>query len=184
MNTIGMIGSQLIHTYAYGMQFKKPNLEAARKGKTVPQWQLEMMETASDNKPLDGVKLTHIAGGLEGVPEDMAATFDLTVEKTVDAVIEACDLIMVMDENIESRSSLIRKTIEAGKPVFADKALSTQQSVTQELINLAMDKNVKVAAWSQLGYSPEFDALKDFPQGGTAQRDDQGAGDRGGFPGD
>ncbi len=168
MKTVGMVGSQLIHTYAYAMQFKKPDIEAARRGKTVPAWQLAMMEAAPDLKPLSGAKLTHVAGGLAGVPEDMAATFDLKVGKTTDEVIEACDLIMVMDEIVESRTALVRKALEAGKPVFADKALSTKQSVTEELAALARSKGVGVASWSQQGYCPEYDVLKDLPPGGVA----------------
>jgi hypothetical protein len=168
MKTIGMIGAQLIHTYAYGMHLKKPDLGAARKGTTVPAWQLKMMEDAPDTEPIGGATLTHVAGGLEGVPEDMAATFDLTVCGTVDEAIEACDLVMVMDEMVDSRPVLIRKALEAGRHVFADKVPSLKRSVTEELAALAEARGVGLAAWSQQGYCPEYDTIREMPSGGVA----------------
>lgn len=168
MKKIGMIGSQLIHTYAYAMHFNKPDLEYASKAKTVPSWQLEIMKKNPEVKQLGEAQITHVWGGLEGVPEDNAGTFNLKVCKKLDEVLEACDLIMVMDEKIESRSKLIRKAIEAGRHVFADKVPSDKFSVVSELVELAREKNVALAAWSQMGYCPEYQAVQKMPQGGTA----------------
>jgi len=168
MKTIGMIGSQLIHTYAYAMHFRKPDLAFAKQAKTVPAWQLAMMESHADLAPLAGIDFACVAGGLEGVPEDMAGTFGLHVLDSTDAVIDACDLVMVMDEQTGSRSQLVRKALEAGKPVFADKVLSISAAETEELVALAGAKGVQVAAWSQQGYCPEYDRLKELPEGGMA----------------
>ncbi|MFH1476911.1 MAG: Gfo/Idh/MocA family oxidoreductase [Verrucomicrobiota bacterium] len=168
MKKIGLIGSQLIHTYAYAMHFNKPDLEYASKAKTVPAWQLEIMKRSPGVKLLGEAQITHIWGGLEGVPEDNAGTFNLKVCKKLSEVLEACDLIMVMDENIESRSELIRKALEAGRHVFADKIPSDKFAVVSELVELAGKKNVALAAWSQMGYCPEYQTVRAMPQGGTA----------------
>lgn len=169
MKKIGMIGAQIIHSYGYGMHINSFALDFAKnQGKAIPKWQLDLMEQYPDTRPLSGAQLTHISGGLENVPEDMAGTFGLTVTKTVEETIEACDLIMVMDEQIASRSALIRKVLEAGKPVFADKLLSDDIKVTRDLVALAKKKGVMVTGWSQMGFCPELDAVKAMEQGGTA----------------
>ncbi|OGV47664.1 MAG: hypothetical protein A2017_21895 [Lentisphaerae bacterium GWF2_44_16] len=168
MKKIGMIGSQLIHTYGYGMHFNKPDIEFAAKAKTIPQWQLKLMLENPDVEPLKAAKLTHVWGGLEGVPEDMAGTFNLTVTKSLDEVFEACDLIMVMDERIDSRSELIEKSINAGKNVFADKVLSDKLAITEKLVSMAEEKNLIICAWSQQGFCPEYDLIKAMPPGGIA----------------
>jgi hypothetical protein len=126
------------------------------------------MEENPNTKPLDGARLTHISGGLENVPEDMAAIFDMTVTETMEETIDACDLIMVMDEQIPSRSALIKKVIEAGKHVFVDKLLSDDLAVTEELLELAKERVVVIAGWSQMGFCPELGAVKEMEQGGIA----------------
>ena len=168
MKKIGMIGSQLIHTYAYAMHFNKPDLKYALKAKTVPAWQLEIMKQSPEVEPLGEAHITHVWGRLEGVPEDNAGTFNLKVCEKLNEVLDTCDLIMVMDENIESRSELIRKTIEAGRHVFADKIPSDKFAVVSELVELAEKKNVMLAAWSQMGHCPEYQTVRAMPQGGTA----------------
>jgi len=168
MKSIGMVGSQLIHTYAYAMHLNEFDLEYARQAKTAPAWQVKMMEDFPDVEPLGGAQLTHVWGGLEGVPEDMAGTFGLTRSGSLDEVLEACDLIMVMDEQLEPRADLVKKALAAGRPVFADKVLSDSLATTTEIVDLAKRKDVMVAAWSQLGYSPELDAIREMNQGGTA----------------
>jgi hypothetical protein len=98
----------------------------------------------------------------------MAATFGLTRAGTPEEVIDACDLVMVMDENLQSRTALVRRALEAGKHVFADKVLSDRLAVTRELTDLAASRNVMVAAWSQQGFCPEYDAVAGMPPGGVA----------------
>ena len=166
---IGMIGSQIIHSYGYGMHINEFNLDFAKNhAKAIPQWQLDLMLQHPETQPLKGAQITHISGGLENVPEDMAETFGLTVTKTVDETIEACDLVMVMDEQIPSRSALIRKALEMGKPVFADKLLSDDINVSMNIVKLAEEKNLMVAGWSQMGFCPELDTVKEMEQGGIA----------------
>ena len=169
MKTIGMTGSQLIHTYAYAMHFNSFDLEFALQAKTAPAWQVALMENEPNIEPVnEDTKITHVWGGLEGVPEDMAATFGLTVAESLEEVLEQCDLIMVMDEQIPSRTKLIRKAIEAGRDVFVDKLLSDNLTTTVELLELAKHQGVRVGAWSQMGYCPEFDIIKQMEQGGVA----------------
>jgi hypothetical protein len=169
MKKIGMIGTQIIHSYGYGMHINEFDLDFAIKhGKAIPEWQLNLMKQHPDTRPLGGARLTHVSGGLENVPEDMAGAFGLKVTKTVEETIEACDLIMVMDEQIPSRSALIRKTLEAGKPVFADKLFSDDRKVSEELVMLAEEKGVMAAGWSQMGFCPELDAVGKMAQGGIA----------------
>lgn len=169
MKKIGVIGSQIIHSYGYGMHINEFDLDfVLNESKAIPKWQLKLMENNPDTKPVGGARITHISGGLENVPEDMAGTFTLTVTKTVDETIEACDLIMVMDEQLPSRTALIRKALERGKSVFADKILSDDINETRALIEFAGEKGVMLSAWSQMGYCHELDPVKRLGQGGFA----------------
>ncbi len=169
MKKIGIIGTRIIHSYGYGMHLNRFNLQfAENNGQAVPQWQLDLMKKNPDTVPLGGASVTHISGGPENVPEDMAGTFGLKVTKTVEETIDACDLIMVMDEQIDSRTNLIRKALKAGKHVFADKLLSDKLEVTRELIGLAKDNNLLVSGWSQMGFCAEFDIFQNTDQGGVA----------------
>jgi hypothetical protein len=169
MKKIGIIGSRIIHSYGYGMHLNRFNLEfAENNGKAVPQWQLDLMKKHPDTEPIGGASVTHVSGGPENVPEDMAGTFGLKATKTVEETIDACDLIMIMDEQINSRTNLIRKALKAGKYVFADKLLSDNLDAAKELIGLAKGNNLLVSGWSQMGFCAEFDKLKNMDQGGVA----------------
>lgn len=168
MKKIGMIGTHLIHTYAYAMHFNEADMDFVRKAKTAPAWQVELMKKNTEFKPLQGAEISHIWGGLEGSPEDMAGTFGLTVAKSLDEVFDNCDLIMIMDEQIPSRSELIEKALNARKHVFVDKLLSDNLDTTERLIDLSEQKGVELAGWSQLGFCPEYNKLQTLPKGGVA----------------
>jgi hypothetical protein len=168
MKTIGMIGTQLIHTYVYAMHLNKADIEFAKKAPTVPKWQLDIMMKNQDIPTINDVKLTHVFGGLEGVPEDMAGTFGLTVAKSPEELFDACDLVMVMDEQIPSRTKLVEKALKADRHVFVDKMISDNFDETKRLLEMAEEKELMLCAWSQVGFFPEYEQLNALPSGGTA----------------
>jgi len=168
MKTIGIIGSHLIHTFAYAMHFNHPDLEKAASATSIPMWQLELLKSAGEFNPLGGARLTHIFGEPEGVAKDMAAIFDLQRADSAQQVLDACDSVMVMDENPDSRAKMIHLAIDSGVDVFADKLVSIEPRATAQTLELARKRSVRLAAWSQMGFAEELTRLHGLPTGGTA----------------
>lgn len=170
MKSIGIIGSHLIHTYAYAMQFNQPDLTAARRAPAaaLPEWQLRIMEAHGSQEPLEGGRLTHVCGGPAGLPETMAAVFGAQVAASAQAVCEVCDVIMVLDEDVPSRSRLAEQALQAGRHVFVDKIVAEDPAQVRRLIRLAQAKGVALDAYSQLGMAQELESVRAMPAGGAA----------------
>jgi len=164
MINIGMIGSDLIHTFGYAMHFNRANLNAVDQHEALPLWQAKLIKDNPDVQLIADAKLTHIAGEPADVKAAMADVFDMEVALSTDEVIEACDLIMVMDENVDSRTALAEQSLNAGRTTFIDKIPDR----AGDLVDLAKQKGVRLGAWSQVGHHTEFDAIRNMPTGGTA----------------
>jgi Oxidoreductase family, NAD-binding Rossmann fold len=169
MKKIGMVGDKLIHTYAYAMHINNFNLETAKSAETIPPWQLELMEENPECKPVNHkAVITAVWGADNTAAKELAGVFDMKVCGSPEEVFAECDLVMVMDEKFDSRLTLTRAALEAGKDVFVDKIPSLKSLDVKELFDLASSKNLTLAAWSQMGFAQEYSVLHDAPQGGVA----------------
>jgi len=164
MLRIGMIGSHLIHTFGYAMHFNRADVAAVDRHEAIPSWQADLVKAHPDVSLVDGARLTHVAGEPANVAAAMADVFGAQVADSVDAVIEACDIVMVMDENIVSRTELAERSLRAGRATFVDKLPGD----AARLVELARQKGVRLGAWSQVGHAGELDAIAALPAGGIA----------------
>ncbi len=168
MKQIGMIGSHVIHSFAYAEHFNRADMPAVRAAEAIPSWQQQMLIERPMTPTIEGVELTHVFGENRDVAQDMVDIFHLTCADSAEQVIEACDLVMVMDEKLESRAALTEQALRAGRPTFVDKVPSLDPAETRRLIELAGEQGKRLAAWSQLAFASELNDVRDLAAGGVA----------------
>ena len=75
--------------------------------------------------------------------------------------------MLVLDEDIAFRADTVERCLRAGKSVYADKTPALSAERVRALVELAQEKDVRLAAWSQLLFAPEAEPLRSV-EGGAA----------------
>jgi len=167
MKNIGMIGTQIIHTYPYLAYFN--GFDPERVQKNAKPWMAKMLEGKPNDPKSNAVRITHVWAGEADEAKRLAESCAIeNIADKPDAFVDDVDGVMVMDEEIDQRAGLMRPFLEAGKAVFVDKTLSLDPSVTEELLSLSKERGAPIAAYSQLRFGPGFEDLKAMDRGGAA----------------
>ncbi len=167
MVKLGMVGKVLIHNYPYGAYFNGTDAQLLEE-RCTKQWMLEFIRGRFAEPVATGSRITHVWAGDRAEAEAIAAGCKIEqVCDSLDEVIENVDGVLVLDEDAEFRTETIERCLQAGKSVYADKVVSLSPEKTRELVTLAEQKNLRLAAWSQLLFAAEAEMLKGV-EGGAA----------------
>ena len=165
MVRLGMVGKVLIHNYPYGAYFNGTDAEQfeARCSKA---WMMPFVRGRHPEPAAEGSRITHVWAGVRDEAERLADSCRVeTVCDSLDQVIDSVDGVLILDEDVEFRGETIERCIRAGKSVYVDKVLSLSLDRTRELVSLAADHNVHIAAWSQTLCSAEAQPFRDLEGG-------------------
>lgn len=167
MVKLGMVGKTLIHNYPYGAYFNGTD-EALLEERCTKKWMLELIRGRFPEPATDGSRITHVWAGVREEAEAIAA--GCLIPNVCDSpaeVIEAVDGVLVLDEEMDSRTEAVEAALGAGKSVFVDKVPAATPEKTRELVDLAVESDLRIAAWSQLLFAPEAEPLRAL-EGGAA----------------
>ncbi len=166
MLRIGMIGKVLIHNYPYAAYFNGADDERLE-ALCTKTWMLPFVKGRYPQPATEVGRITCVWAGVREEAEAIAGSCRIErVCDTADEALESVDAALVLDEDAEFRTRMIERCIDAGKPVFADKVLALSAAKANELIAKARERGVAIAAWSQLLFAPEAEALRGA-QGGA-----------------
>ncbi|MBD3293626.1 MAG: hypothetical protein GF393_11935 [Armatimonadia bacterium] len=160
MVKLGMVGKTLIHNYPYGAYFNGTDAEALEE-RCTKAWMLELIRGRFPGPATDGARITHVWAGVREEAEAIAA--GCLIPNVCDApeeVIEAVDGLLVLDEEMDSRTEAVEAALQAGKSVFVDKVPAAAPERTRELVDMAVDNDLRIAAWSQLLFASEAEPLR------------------------
>jgi len=165
MVKLGMVGKTLIHNYPYGAYFNGADDERLEELCTKA-WMLQFTKGRHPEPAAEGSRITQVWAGVREEAEAIAGSCRIeNVCDCLEDVIDNVDGVLVLDEEIDFRTETIEKCLNAGKSVYVDKVMSLCVGKTRELVALAQEKGVQIAAWSQLLYSVEADPFKDAEGG-------------------
>ena len=165
MTRLGMVGKVLIHNYPYGAYFNGTDAEEleARCSKA---WMLAFLRGRHPAPVAKRSRITHVWAGLRDEAERIADSCRIeTVCDSLDEVIDNVEGVLVLDEDIAFRTETVERCLRAGRSVFVDKILSMSVDRTCELVALAEERNVGLAAWSQLLFAPEARRFRNLEGG-------------------
>jgi len=166
MKKHGMVGKVLIHNYPYGAYFNGADDEQLDKLCTKA-WMLQFVKGRHPSPETSDSRITHVWAGAREEAAAIAGSCRIeNVCDTLDEVIDNVDGVLILDEDIESRTETVERCLSAGKSVFVDKVLSLSVEKTKDLLALAASRGGHVAAWSQLLFAVEARPFRDT-QGGT-----------------
>ncbi len=167
MIKLGMVGETLIHNYPYAAWFNGADAEALEE-RCTKAWMLELIRGRFDEPVAQGSRITHVWAGVHEEAEAIAASCRIeNVCDSAEEVLENVDGLLVLDEEFEPRTRMVEACLRAGKPVFVDKVAALDPDKTRELVDLAQEKDVPMAAWSQLLFAAEAVSLQGC-EGGVA----------------
>ena len=167
VSEIALVGHELIHTYPYIVHLNGSTREKI--DKNAKPWMKRFMLEQDLTPKTDELRVTRIWSPDDEENKKLAETFSIdSICGSVEEALDGAQCAMVMDENNESRTVLIKACIEAGLSVFATKVLSTEPAKVDELFQAAKKKNVRVHGWSQLYFDPGIQRIRDLPGGGVA----------------
>ena len=159
MIKLGMVGKVLIHSYPYGAYFNGTD-DDKLETRCNKAWLRALVQGRHPEPVAAGSRITHVWAGVRDDAERLADCCRIeNVCDTLDEVIDGVDGVLVMDEDIPFRTETVERCLRAGKPVFADKTLALSVDKTRELVALAQEKGLPIAAWSQLLFAPEAKAF-------------------------
>ncbi len=164
---LGMVGETLIHNYPYAAWFNGADGDVLEE-RCTKAWMLELIRGRFDEPVAQGSRITHVWAGVREEAEAIAASCRIeNICDSAEEVLDAVDGLLVLDEEFEPRTAMVEACLRAGKPVFVDKVAALDPDKTRELVALAQDEGVPMAAWSQLLFAEEADALHGS-EGGVA----------------
>jgi len=160
MVSLGMVGKVLIHNYPYGAYFNGTDARLLEEHCT-KKWMLEFIRGRFPEPVAAGSRITHVWAGDRAEAEAIAAGCRIgRVCDSVEEVIENVDGVLILDEDADFRTETIERCLHAGKSVYADKVVSLIPQRTRELVALAEQNDLRIAAWSQLLFAAEARALE------------------------
>ncbi len=113
-------------------------------------------------------RITHIhAGDAPDTGAELANEFGLTLVSSEDAVIAACDAVVVTYRKGSLHAEPVLRALKAGKAVFNDKPFSTDPDKAQEIAEYAQANGSLICGGSNLKGVPGITALKDSIQKGA-----------------
>jgi hypothetical protein len=167
MVKIGMVGKTLIHNYPYAAWFNGTDEEVLQE-RCTKAWMLKLIEGRFPEPAAQNSRITHVWAGEREEAEAVAAGCLIpNVCDSAEEVIEAVDGLLVLDEEMDARTATVEAALEAGLPVFVDKVPAATPERTRELVDLAVERDLPLAAWSQLIFAPEAEPLREL-EGGSA----------------
>ena len=165
MVRLGMVGKVLIHNYPYGAYFNGTDAEKFEE-RCSKAWMMPLVRGRHPEPAAKGSRITHVWAGVRDEAERLADSCRVeTVCDSLDQVIDSVDGVLILDEDVEFRAETIERCLRAGKSVFVDKVLSLSLDRTRELVALAAQHDVNIAAWSQTLYSVEAKPFRDLEGG-------------------
>ena len=166
MIKLGMVGKVLIHNYPYGAWFNGADDDVLEE-RCTKRWMLELIRGRFPEPASSRARITHVWAGERVEAEAIAASCRIgNVCDSAEEVIAAVDGVLVLDEDIEHRTRLVRQSLQAGRGVYVDKIPSLDPAEARELVELAQAKGVPRAAWSQLLMAREAAPFREL-QGGA-----------------
>ncbi|MGC9317335.1 MAG: hypothetical protein ACP5KN_04780 [Armatimonadota bacterium] len=167
MVTLGMVGKTLIHNYPYGAYFNGTDAEALEE-RCTKRWMLELIRGRFPEPATEASRITHVWAGEREEAEAIAAGCLIdNICETPEEVIAGVDAVLVLDEDAEFRADTVEQCLAAGRSVYVDKTPAMEPERTRELVSMAVDRDLRLAAWSQLLFAPEAEALHGV-EGGSA----------------
>jgi len=101
------------------------------------------------DKKHPGFTITHIYGGDDTAACDrLCATYNLTCCDSEEAVIAACDALVITYRKGDQHYAPSMKVLKAGKPLFNDKPFTTDYAQAQEIVNYAKENNILLCGGS------------------------------------
>lgn len=165
MLKLGMVGKTLIHNYPYGAYFNGTDEEVLEE-RCTKAWMLELVRGRFPEPATDGSRITHVWAGVREEAEAIAAGCLIpNVCDSPEEVIEAVDGLLVLDEEMDSRTEAVEAALRAGRSVFVDKVPATTPERTRELVEMAGESGLRIGAWSQLLFAPEAEPLRNVEGG-------------------
>ncbi|MBM4085316.1 MAG: hypothetical protein FJ272_11045 [Planctomycetes bacterium] len=160
MLKLGMVGKVLIHNYPYGAYFNGVDDKALAE-RCTKKWMQPLIQGRFAQPVAKGSRITHVWAGDRKESEAIAACCRIgKVCDSLDEVIANVDGVFILDEDIPSRTEAAERCLRAGKSIYVDKVLSLSVDKTRELVSLAQQKNLRVAAWSQVLFAPEAEPFR------------------------
>jgi hypothetical protein len=77
------------------------------------------------------------------------------IVETIDALLEKCDVVLVLSIDGRTHLQQARQAIAAGKPVFVDKPMAANVAEAREIFRLAREKGVPCFSSSALRFAPD-----------------------------
>ena len=94
-----------------------------------------------------GLTIVACADALQRNADAVAGEFDIPAVYTVDDLIARQDIDLVLNLTIcAGHGEIIRRALEAGKPVYTEKPLSTDLTEARELVALAARRGVSLGS--------------------------------------
>lgn len=155
MIKLAMVGKTLIHNYPYGAWFNGTD-EKLLEERCTKAWLLEIVRGRFPEPRAAEARITHVWAGERVEAEAVAAS--CRIEQVCDSIeqaIEPVDGVLVLDEEMDFRTKTVERCLHAGKSVYVDKTPALNPARTRELVRLAQDRGVVLAAWSQTLFAAE-----------------------------
>ena len=165
MVRLGMVGNVLIHNYPYGAYFNGTD-DAKLQERCSKAWMLTFVKGRHPEPVARNSRITHVWAGVRDEAERIADSCRIpNVCATLDEVIDNVDGLLILDEDTEFRPVTVERCLRAGKPVYVDKVLALSVARTRELVALAQENAVPIAAWSQILCAAEAAPLRELSGG-------------------
>lgn len=118
-------------------------------------------ETINRGNRFPGYRITHLyAADAPQVGEELARDYGLTLTDSEDAVIAACDAVVVTYRKGSLHAAPVLRALKAGKAVFNDKPFSTDVEKAAEIVAYAREHQLLVCGGSNLKGLPNIAAFK------------------------
>ena len=166
MTKIAAIGKVIIHTYPYFTDIN--GCEKDMLQRNCKPWMLKFMLDQDLSSKTDAMRITRVWSEDDEENQRLAETFAIeNICASADEAIDAADGVMILDEDVPSRSALIEKCINAGVDCWADKLISEDMEDAKRLVQLAEQQNVRVRTWGQLYWCTQWETVREAPRPGA-----------------
>lgn len=160
MIKLAMVGKTLIHNYPYAAWFNGADDEVLAQ-RCTKAWLLELVRGRFPEPRAAEARITHVWAGVQAEAEAVAASCRIEhVCATVEKAIEPVEGVLVLYEELDFRTAIVERCLQLGKLVFVDKTPALDPERTRELVALAQDRGVVLAAWSQLLFAAEAEPFR------------------------
>lgn len=152
---VGILGVDNYQSVAFTQLFNDPNAKGDLAG-------LKVTVAFPDEPSLD------IAESVDSLPKWVKALgeYQVRMVETPQAVLEACDAVMVMHVDGRRHRAAAEMAMKAGKRVFVGRPLAASLNDVSEILNRSDELKVPLWTSSQHRFSPGFIGMRDHPEVG------------------